>query len=295
MPEIARRLTTIFAGDVAGYSRLAAADEEGTVSRLRALRRDLIDPVIATHGGRTVKLMGDGRLIEFASVVDAVRCALDVQRGMTARNANVAPERRIEFRIGIYLVDVIVESDGDLMADGVNIAARLEGIAEPGGVCLSEDAYRQVRDKIALEFTDLGDKELKNVARPVRVYAIRVGGTSKTPTHPGPPPSPIWAAIPGQEYFVDGVTESLATDLSRISGSFVIGRHTAFSYKGKAIDLKRRQAPSCAPQASGASRRGRVPPFAGNMRSRASHRAGSTRGGTPRRTPSRAPAASGGS
>ena len=135
MPEIARRLTTIFAGDVAGYSRLAAADEEGTVSRLRALRRELIDPVIATHGGRTVKLMGDGGLIEFASVVDAVRCALGVQRGMTARNANVAPERRIEFRIGIYLRDVIVESDGDLMGDGVNIAARLEGIAEPGGVC----------------------------------------------------------------------------------------------------------------------------------------------------------------
>ncbi len=184
MPEIARRLTTILAGDVAGYSRLAAADEEGTVSRLRALRRDLIDPVIATHGGRTVKLMGDGWLIEFASVVGAVRCASDIQRGMTARNANVAPERRIEFRIGIHLVDVIVESDGDLMADGVNIAARLEGIAEPGGVCLSEDAYRQVRDKIAVEFTDLGDRELKNIARPVRVYAIRVGGTRKTPTHP---------------------------------------------------------------------------------------------------------------
>src|SRR5260370_42542669 len=132
MPEIARRLTTIFAGDVVGYSRLAAADEEGTVSRLRALRQELIEPVIAAHSGRTVKLTGDGRLIEFASVVDAVRCALQVQRGMTVRNANVAPERRIEFRIGIHLGDVIVESDGDLMGEGVNIAARLEGVARPG-------------------------------------------------------------------------------------------------------------------------------------------------------------------
>src|SRR6202167_675110 len=150
-----RRLTTILAADVAGYSRLAGADEEGTVSRLRALRQELIDPVIAAHGGRTIKLMGDGRLTEFASVVDAVRCALEVQRGMTARNANVAPDRRIEFRVGIHLGDVIVESDGDLMGDGVNIAARLEGIAEPGGICLSEDAFRQVRGKIAENFVDL--------------------------------------------------------------------------------------------------------------------------------------------
>jgi TolB-like protein/class 3 adenylate cyclase/Tfp pilus assembly protein PilF len=252
MPEIARRLTTILAGDVAGYSRLAAADEEGTVSRLRALRQELIDPVIAANGGRTVKLMGDGRLIEFASVVDAVRCALDVQHGMTARNANVAPERRIEFRIGIHLGDVIVENDGDLMGDGVNIAARLEGVAAPGGICLSEDAYRQVRDRLKEEFVDLGDRALKNIARPVRVYSVKTGSGASapspqtpTPEKSGPPrlsivvlPFANLGGDPEQEYFVDGVTESLTTDLSRISGSFVIGRHTAFTYKGKVVDLK---------------------------------------------------------
>jgi TolB-like protein/class 3 adenylate cyclase len=255
-----RRLTTILAADVVGYSRLASADEEGTVARLRALRQELVDPVIAANGGRVVKDTGDGRLTEFASVVGAVRCALEVQRAMTARNANVAPDKRIEFRVGIHLGDVIVESDGDLMGDGVNIAARLEGIAEPGGICLSEDAYRQVRDKMAAEFTDLGDKELKNIARPVRVYAVQVSGTTKTPAYQrfapspgawplGPVSSPPRLSIvvlpfgniggdPEQEYFVDGVTESLTTDLSRMSGSFVIGRNTAFTYKGKAVDLK---------------------------------------------------------
>jgi adenylate cyclase len=302
MPEIARRLTTILAGDVAGYSRLAAADEEGTVSRLRALRQELIDPVIAANGGRTVKLMGDGRLIEFASVVDAVRCALDVQHGMTARNANVAPDRRIEFRIGIHLGDVIVESDGDLMGDGVNIAARLEGIAEPGGICLSEDAYRQVRDKIAVGVTDLGDQELKNIPRPVRVYRVQlVAGEPALPRAIAaialtPPPKPgglrkslVWAGAaivvlllaiaggawyflgasrtapvasnapasataehlsivvlpftnlsndPSQDYFADGITDDLTTDLSRIRNSFVIARGTAFTYKGKSIDAK---------------------------------------------------------
>jgi TolB-like protein/class 3 adenylate cyclase len=261
MPEISRRLTTILAADVAGYSRLAAADEEGTVSRLRALRQELIDPVIAAHGGRIVKTTGDGRLIEFGSVVDAVRGAIEVQRKMAVRNIDVAPDKRIAFRVGIHLGDVIVEGDGDLMGDGVNIAARLEAIAEPGGICLSEDVYRQVRDKMAAEVTDLGDRELKNIARPVRVYAVQIGGTTNTSARHGfslspgasPPLGPVssparlsivvlpFANIggdPEQEYFVDGVTESLTTDLSRMSGSFVIGRNTAFTYKGKHVDLK---------------------------------------------------------
>ncbi len=249
-----RRLAAILAADIAGYSRLTGADEEGVVSRLRALRQELIDPVIAAHGGRTVKLMGDGRLVEFASVMDAVRCAVEVQRGMTGRNANVAPDRRIEFRVGIHLGDVIVESDGDLMGDGVNIAARLEGIADPGGVCLSEDAWRQVRDKLNEQFDDLGEQGLKNIVRPIRVYRVvlvgagekaRGGSAPATPASSSAPRLSIvvlpFANIggePEQDYFVDGVTESLTTDLSRISGSFVIGHNTAFTYKGKAVDLK---------------------------------------------------------
>jgi adenylate cyclase len=177
-PRTERKLTTILAADVVGFSRLTGADEEGTVSRFRALRQELIDPVIVAHGGRTFKLMGDGRLIEFMSVVDAVRCAKEVQQGMTARNANVAPDRRIEFRVDVHLGDIVVESDGDLMGDGVNIAARLEGIAEPGGICLSSAAYEQVRDKVNEQFTDLGDKELKNIARPVRAYMQKVRAVS---------------------------------------------------------------------------------------------------------------------
>ena len=168
-----RKLAAILAADVAGYSRLAGADEERTLARLRALRSDLIDPTIALHHGRVVKRTGDGSLIEFRSVVDAVRCAIEVQNGMVERNAGLPPERRIEFRVGIHLGDVVEESDGDLMGDGVNIAARLEGIADPGGICLSEDAYRQVRDRIKEGFIDLGEKELKNIARPVRAYAVK--------------------------------------------------------------------------------------------------------------------------
>jgi TolB-like protein len=256
-----RKLAAILAADVVGYSRLAGADEEGTVARIRALRSELIDPAIASNRGRIVKTTGDGILIEFASVVDAVRCAVEVQKSMAQRNAKLGEDRRIDFRVGIHLGDVIVQADGDLMGDGVNIAARLEGIAKPGGICLSEDAYRQVRDKIAAEFTDLGDKELKNIARPMRAYAVQGSETTKTPTHQGfapspgasPPLSPVslpprlsivvlpfanLGGDPEQEYFVDGVVESLTTDLSRISGSFVIGRNTAFTYKGKHVDLK---------------------------------------------------------
>jgi adenylate cyclase len=207
-----------------------------------ALRGDLIDPTIAVHNGRVVKRTGDGSIIEFRSVVEAVRCAVEVQNGMVERNVGLPPERRIEFRVGIHLGDVVEESDGDLLGDGVNIAARLEGIADPGGICLSEDAYRQVRDRLKEEFTDLGEKELKNIAQPVRAYALKAGsaGSALAPHAPAPEKSPPphlsivvlpFANLGGdqeQDYFVDGVTESLTTDLSRLSGSFVIRCWGAF-------------------------------------------------------------------
>jgi class 3 adenylate cyclase len=170
-----RKLAAILAADVAGYSRLAGADEERTLARLRALRSDLLDPTIALHHGRVVKRTGDGILIEFRSVVDAVRCAIEVQNGMVERNAGLPPERRIEFRVGIHLGDVVEESDGDLMGDGVNIAARLEGIAKPGGICLSEDAYRQVKARLDLAVNDLGATNLKNIVEPIRVYSLQIG------------------------------------------------------------------------------------------------------------------------
>ena len=168
-------LAAILAADVVGYSRLAGADEDRTLARLRALRCDLIDPTIAVHHGRVVKRTGDGALVEFRSVVDAVRCAVEIQNAMVERNAGVPAERRIEFRIGIHLGDVVEESDGDLMGDGVNIAARLEGIAQPGAICLSEDAYRQVRARLDLAVNDLGQTQLKNIVEPVRVYSLQVG------------------------------------------------------------------------------------------------------------------------
>src|SRR6185437_3069549 len=237
-----RKLAAILAADVVGYSRLAGADEERTLARLRALRGDLIDPAVAAHRGRVVKRTGDGALVEFRSVVDAVRCALEIQAGMAERNA-VAADRAIKFRIGIHLGDVVEEEDGDLMGDGVNIAARLEGIAEPGGICLSAVAYESVRDKIDAAFADLGEKELKNIARRVRVYAL-APAAAPAAEH-GPPrlsivvlPFANMGSEPEQEYFVDGVTESLTTDLSRMAGMFVIGRNTAFTYKGKAVDVK---------------------------------------------------------
>src|SRR6202521_5576181 len=183
-----RKLAAILVSDVAGYSRLAGADEDRTLARLRTLRSDLIDPTIAVHHGRIVKRTGDGSLIEFRSVVDAVRCAIEVQNGMIERNAGLPPERRIVFRIGIHLGDVIEESDGDLMGDGVNIAARLEGIAAPGAICLSEDAYRQVKARLDLAVSDLGPTELKNIVEPVRVYALEVGKpTQAKPTKQGAP------------------------------------------------------------------------------------------------------------
>jgi TolB-like protein/class 3 adenylate cyclase/Tfp pilus assembly protein PilF len=247
-----RKIAAILVADVVGYSRLAGVDEEGTLARLRALRSDLIDPAVATHHGRVVKRTGDGSLIEFRSVVGAVRCAIGLQTGMVERNAGVPPERRIEFRIGVHLGDVVEEADGDLMGDGVNIAARLEGAAEPGGICLSEDAYRQVKGRLDLSVHDHGPTQFKNIAEPIRVYSLEVG----KPTQPKPARAPApeksapprlsivvlpFANIggdPEQEHFADGVTESLTTDLSRIRGSFVIGRNTAFTYKGYAVDLK---------------------------------------------------------
>ena len=170
-----RKLAAILVADVVGYSRLAGADEDRTLARLRGLRSDLIDPAIAAHHGRTVKRTGDGSIIEFRSVVDAVSCAIEMQNGLIERNAGVPEDRRIEFRIGIHVGDVVEESDGDLMGDGVNIAARLEGIAKPGTICLSEDAYRQVKGRLDLAVTDLGPTELKNIAEPIRVYSLRVG------------------------------------------------------------------------------------------------------------------------
>ena len=180
-----RKLAAILAADIVGYSRLAGSDEARTLARLRALRSDLIDPTVAVHNGRVVKRTGDGSIIEFRSVVDAVRCAIEVQNGMVERNAGLPPERRIEFRVGIHLGDVVEESDGDLMGDGVNIAARLEGIADPNGVCLSSAAYEQVRDKLRENFVDLGHKELKNIARPVQAYALVADGRDPR-THVSP-------------------------------------------------------------------------------------------------------------
>src|SRR5271165_7212319 len=183
-----RKIAAILVADVVGYSRLAGADEDRTLSRLRGLRSDLIDPAIDAHHGRIVKRTGDGSLIEFRSVVDAVRCAIEVQNGLVERNAGLPSERRIEFRVGIHLGDVVEESDGDLMGDGVNIAARLEGICEPGAICLSEDAYRQVKGRLHIAVRDLGHQNLKNIADPVRVYSLEVGKPARV--KPGKPAAP---------------------------------------------------------------------------------------------------------
>ena len=291
-----RKIAAILVADVVGYSRLAGADEDRTLARLGALRSDLIDPAIAAHHGRVVKRTGDGILIEFRSVVDAVRCAIEVQNAMIERNAGLPAERRIEFRIGIHLGDVVEESDGDLMGDGVNIAARLEGIAEPGAICLSEDAYRQVKGRLDLAVTDLGPTQLKNIAEPIRVYSLKsarrrrrsprpkrsrpsrtkrsrsaplvvgivalrrdrvrrswyflsanrtatVASTAATPAEPARLsivvlPFTNLSNDPSQDYFADGITENLTTELSRIRNSFVIARNTAFSFKGKNVDAK---------------------------------------------------------
>jgi adenylate cyclase len=292
-----RKIAAILVADVVGYSRLAGADEDRTLSRLRALRSDLIDPAVADHHARIVKRTGDGLIAEFRSVVEAVRCAIAMQNGLIERNVGVADDRRIDFRIGIHLGDVVEEADGDLMGDGVNIAARLEGTAKPGAICLSEDAYRQVKGRLDLAASDLGLTQLKNIAEPIRVYSVQVGvpAQAKAATEPLENPLkpkrrsaflPLIAGIvalivivggarvflagnrvapvaatalapaeaahlsivvlpfanlsgdPAQDYFADGITENLTTDLARIRDSFVIARNTAFIFKGKAIDAK---------------------------------------------------------
>jgi adenylate cyclase len=293
-----RKIAAILVADIVGYSRLAGADEDRTLSRLRGLRSDLIDPAIDAHHGRIVKRTGDGILIEFRSVVDAVHCAIEVQNGLSERNAGLPPERRIEFRVGIHLGDVVEEADGDLMGDGVNIAARLEGICEPGAICLSEQAYWQVKGRLDLAVTDLGPTQLKNIADPVRVYSLEVGkasqakppqskrrsslaplglgfavlivlvaggvwyflGSNRTEPLATSAPTPVasnagapaeashlsivvlpfknLSGDPGQDYFADGVTDNLTTDLSRIRSSFVIASTTAFTYRGKTVDAK---------------------------------------------------------
>jgi adenylate cyclase len=242
-----RRLAAILAADIAGYSRLMGADEVGTVQALRE-HRAAADPLIAQHGGRVVKTTGDGVLIEFGSVVGAVECALALQH-LADRNATVAPERRMEWRIGIHIGDVLIEGD-DILGDGVNIAARLEGIAEPGGICISEDAYRQVRGKVKVEFADQGEQSLKNIARPLRVYRVGSSSVARQPiTAPVALPLPDKPSIavlpfanlsgnPEQEYFADGMVEEIITALSRIRWLFVIARNSTFTYKGQSVDVK---------------------------------------------------------
>ena len=247
--RVGRRLAAIVAADVAGYSRLMGLDEVGTARTLRE-HRAVTDALVAKHGGRLVKSTGDGVLLEFPSVVDAVECAVAVQAVMAQRNEGVPVDRRMLFRIGINLGDILIEGD-DILGDGVNVAARLEGIAEPGGICISSSAYDQVRGKVAVEFTDLGEQNLKNIARPMRAYAVvRDGPWPSTKVTPQLRlrrrilsivvlPFANIGGDPEQEYFVDGVTESLTTDLSRITGAFVIARNTAFTFKGKAVDVKK--------------------------------------------------------
>jgi adenylate cyclase len=242
-----RRLCVILAADVAGYSRLMGADEDGTLAALTAHRRELIDPAIAGHAGRIVKTTGDGLLAEFASVVDAVRCAVAIQRGMAKRNQTVMQDRRLAFRIGLNLGDVIVQ-DGDLYGDGVNVAARLEALAEPGGICLSASAHEQVRDKMAaVRFEDLGEQRVKNIARPVRAYrvaALSLSGPASSPVpalSSGPSiavlPLNNMSADPEQEHFADGLAEDLITDLSKLSGLLVIARNSTFTYKGRPVSV----------------------------------------------------------
>ena len=245
-----RRLTAILAADTAGYSRLMGTDEEGTHRRLQAHLRELIDPKITEYRGRVVKNTGDGFLAEFASVVDAVRCAVEVQRGMAKRNAVTSPEERIEFRVGINLGDVIAEG-GDIFGDGVNIAARLEALAEPGGICVSRVVRDQVRDKLDYAFEDMGEQQVKNISRPVRVYRVRDAVAVKSATaQPQPalplPEKPSIAVLafqnmsgdPEQEYFADGMVEEITAALCRVRDFFVIARNSAFSYKGRAVPMQ---------------------------------------------------------
>jgi adenylate cyclase len=250
--QVERRLAAVLAADVAGYSRLMGADEEGTLARLKAIRKSLADPTIAAHRGRIVKTTGDGMLVEFASAVDAARGAAEVQRAMAKQNANVPQDQRIEFRIGIHVGDIIFD-DNDIFGDGVNIAARLEGIAEPGGICVSDDAQRQIRGKIDLAFDDMGPQSLKNIAEPMRAWRLQIDKKSpsaKTVVEAAQPlalpdkpsiavlPFQNMSGDPEQEYFADGMVEDIITALSRVKWFFVIARNSSFTYKGKHVDIR---------------------------------------------------------
>ena len=243
-----RRLAAILAADVAGYSRLIGVDEGGTLERLKALRRELLDPKIAEHRGRLVKTTGDGLLVEFASVVDALRCAVEVQREMTGRNAGVLHDSRIEFRIGINMGDIVVE-DGDIFGDGVNVAARLEALAEPGSICVSARVQEDAAGKLDLVFEDLGEQQLKNIARSVRAYRVVTDARPAMPQITAGPPLPDKPSIvvlpftnmsadPEQEFLADGIAEDVITALSRYPSLFVIARNSSFTYKGRAVDVK---------------------------------------------------------
>jgi TolB-like protein len=249
MPEarVVRRLAAILAADVVGYSRLIERDAEGTVVRLKAHRRELIDPRIAEYEGRIVHTSGDGILIEFPSMIEAVSCAVAIQRGMAERNAVTPEEERIVFRIGVNFGDIIADY-GDIHGDGINIAARLEQLAEPGGICISEDMFRQVRGRLDADFEDIGEQSLKNIARPVRAYHLRLRSRPKAaPALPAPPKKPSIAVLPfqnlsgdpEQDYFADGMVEEIITALSHIRWLFVIARNSSFLYKGQAVDVKR--------------------------------------------------------
>jgi adenylate cyclase len=244
----------VLAADVAGYSRLMGADEEGTLAQLKAYRKTLVDPKIAEHRGRIVKTTGDGMLVEFASAVDAARCAVEVQRRMNEQNTDLPQAKRLEFRIGIHVGDIIID-DNDIFGDGVNIAARLEGIAEAGGICISDDAHRQIRGKVDVAYDDMGPQALKNIVEPMRAWRIRADGKPATAVPPSSarpaevlalPDKPSIAVLPfqnmsgdpEQEYFADGMVEDIITALSRFKSLFVIARNSSFTYKGKAVDIK---------------------------------------------------------
>ena len=241
--RVQRRLAAIVAADVAGYSRLMGADEEGTLARLKGHRRDLVDPKVNEHHGRIVKTTGDGILVEFASVVDALRCATEIQRGMVERNTEVPPAERIALRIGINVGDIMVEG-GDIYGDGVNVAARLEGLAEPGGICVSARVQEDARGKFDIAFEDLGEQRLKNIAWPVKVYRAQLGREVAAPRPalalPDKPsiavlPFENMSADPEQIYFSDGITEDIITALSQVKWFFVIARNSSFAYKGRAV------------------------------------------------------------
>ena len=256
--RVERRLAAIFAADVAGYSRLVEADEEGTLGRLKTLRAEMIDPKIAGYRGRIVKTTGDGLLVEFASVVDALRCAAEMQTALAGSNAALPPDRRIEFRIGINIGDIVVE-DGDIFGDGVNIAARLEGLAEPGGICVSARVQEDAAGKLDAAFEDLGDQQLRNITRPVRVYRVGAGVASQ-PSLPLPnKPSIVVLAFtnmsgdPEQEFFADGIAEDIITSLPKSRSLFVIARNSSFTYKGKAVATEKSAASSVCAMSSKAA------------------------------------------